>query len=118
MHSPDSRSQATIARCFPPCVSLARSRAGPNGTMKDTVLESVPLRVTTLIAPVVAPAGTVVVISELATTVNLAAVPLKVTPVAPFRSVPRILTAAPTAPEAVSLQKRPDLLTGCKALLV
>jgi hypothetical protein len=32
-------------------------------------------------------------------TLNFAAVPLKVTLVAPVRSVPRILTAAPTLPE-------------------
>ena len=67
--------------------------------MKSTSLESVPLGVTTLTSPVVAPVGTVVVISELDTTVNLAAVSLKLTLVAPVRSVPRILTAAPTLPE-------------------
>ena len=49
--------------------------------------------------PVVAPVGTVVVISDFDFTVNVAAVPLKVTLVAPVRLVPRIVTAAPTAPE-------------------
>jgi hypothetical protein len=49
--------------------------------------------------PVVAPAGTVVVISEGETTVNAAGVPLKVTLLAPVRSVPRILTGSPTPRE-------------------
>lgn len=51
--------------------------------------------------PVVAPVGTVVVIKEAETTLKTAAVPLKVTLVAPVRSVPRILTAASTLPEVV-----------------
>jgi hypothetical protein len=34
-------------------------------------------------------------------TVNAAAVPLKLTLVAPVRSLPRIVTAAPTLPEVV-----------------
>ncbi len=46
----------------------------------------------------VAPAGTVAVIKEALITVNVAAVPLNVTALAPFRSVPRILTSAPTLP--------------------
>jgi hypothetical protein len=50
---------------------------------------------------VVAPFGTVAVISELETMVKTAAVPLKVTLVAPVRLVPRILTTAPTVPEVV-----------------
>ena len=55
----------------------------PYGTRKGTLLESVPLGVTTWTSPVVAPAGTVVVISELDTTVKVAAVPLKLTLPAP-----------------------------------
>jgi hypothetical protein len=70
-------------------------------TRKFTLLESGPEGVTTTTGPVVAPAGMVVAISELETTVKVAAVPLNVTLVAPVRSVPRILTAAPTFPEAV-----------------
>ena len=66
------------------------------GTRNDILLERVPLCVTTSTSPVVAPEGTVVVISELDTTVNSAAVSLNLTPVAPVRSVPRILTSAPT----------------------
>jgi hypothetical protein len=63
------------------------------------LLESVRLGVTTLTLPVVAPVGTLVVISDFETTVNVAAVPLKLTLVAPVRFVPRIVTAAPTLPE-------------------
>ena len=63
------------------------------------VAESVPLGVTTWTFPVVAPAGTVVVISEPETTVKTAAMPSKLTLVAPVRSLPKILTAAPTLPE-------------------
>src|ERR1019366_10127521 len=75
-------------------------------TRKDTLLESVPLGVTTLTSPVVAPAGTVVVISEPETTVKVAAAPLKLTLVAPVRLVPRMLTAAPTLPEAGSVSTK------------
>jgi hypothetical protein len=62
-------------------------------TRKATLLLSVPFGVVTSTVPVVAPVGTAVVISELETTLKTAAVPLKVTPVAPVRLVPRILTA-------------------------
>ena len=49
------------------------------GTVKLPLLVRVLLGVTTTTEPVVAPVGTVVVISELETTVNVAAVPLNVT---------------------------------------
>ena len=68
-------------------------------TWKTTLLVSVPLGVTTLTTPVVAPSGTLVVISEPEATLNVAAVPLKVTLVAPVRSVPRILTAVFALPD-------------------
>src|SRR5580658_7120039 len=68
-------------------------------TRKGKLLTSMRFGVVTLSLPVVAPVGTVVVISELDTTLNLAAVPLKVTLVAPFKFVPRIVTAVPTLPE-------------------
>jgi hypothetical protein len=48
---------------------------GAYGTRKGTLLASVPLGVTTLTSPVVAPAGTVVVISVFETTWKTAAVP-------------------------------------------
>ncbi len=47
----------------------------------------------------VAPVGTVVLISELDFTVNTAGVPLNVTLVAPVKLVPRILIAPPILPE-------------------
>jgi len=63
------------------------------------LLLSVLLGVITVTVPVVAPVGTVVLIWVPETTVKVAALPLKLTLVAPFRFVPRILTVAPTLPE-------------------
>ena len=60
-----------------------------------------------LTVPELAPTGTVVLISDFETTVNIAVVPLKVTLVAPFKFVPRIVTAAPSLPE-VGLFPRTD----------
>src|SRR5262249_27281271 len=68
-------------------------------TRKTTLLLSVPLGVVTWTLPVVAPVGTVVLISVRETTVNLAGVPLKVTLVAPVRLVPKIWTGFPTLAE-------------------
>src|SRR5580700_5943415 len=68
-------------------------------TRKGTLLVSVPPGVTTCTLPVVAPAGTVVVMNELETTSKTAGVPLNVTLVAPVRLVPRILTLAPNLEE-------------------
>jgi hypothetical protein len=56
----------------------------------------VPLGVTTWILPVLAPLGTLVVISDGEVTANTATVPLNVTLVAPVRPVPRIWTPVPT----------------------
>jgi len=69
-------------------------------TWNATLLFSVPTGVVTSTIPVVAPAGTMVLISALDTTLNVAAVPLKLTLVAPVRLVPRIITFAPSFPEA------------------
>ena len=69
-------------------------------TTNVALLVSVPLGVTTSTVPVVAPAGTVVVIKVFDTTVNVDGVPLKVTLVAPVRSVPRIPTRLPTVAPA------------------
>src|SRR6202162_2307514 len=80
-------------------------RSGASGsechfvTRNTTLLLSVFLVVFTSTVPVVAPDGTLVSISDPDMTLNSAAVPLKVTLVAPVTSVPRILTAAPTLPE-------------------
>jgi hypothetical protein len=71
-------------------VSVHEERgAGSYGTMKGTLLESVLPIVTTLTSPVVAPEGTVVVISELDTTVNVSAVPSK----------PKLVAAVSLAPK-------------------
>jgi hypothetical protein len=76
------------------------------------LLLSAPLGVFTSTVPVVAPVGTLVVIKEAETTLKTPAVPLNVTLVALVRSVPRILTAAPTLPEVgVFRQTGPDLQT-------
>src|SRR5580704_5050652 len=116
-------SDPAVKTCNPPLIDAYRSQkpvgAGcdrkaardrglysliPNGsryyfvTRNTTLLLSVFLVVTSTV-PVVAPDGTFVSISEFEMTLNFAAVPLKLTLVAPVRSVPRILMAAPTSPE-------------------
>jgi hypothetical protein len=62
------------------------------------VLVAVPLGVVTAIGPDVAPAGTVAVTCVAEFTENVAAVPLKVTAVAPVNPVPVIVTDVPAAP--------------------
>jgi hypothetical protein len=61
---------------------------------------AVPPGVVTVFFPVVALAGTLVVICVLVLTVNVAAVPLSLTDVVPVRFVPLIVTLVPTAPLA------------------
>jgi len=78
-----------------PCLKPRENR-NHGSTRKAMLLDSGPPGVATSTVPVVAPAGTVVEISEGRTTVKTAAVPLKLTLVAPVRSVPRILTVTPT----------------------
>jgi hypothetical protein len=68
-------------------------------TRKATLLTRVRLGVFTFTVPVVAPVGTVVLISEFDTTANVASAPLNVTLVEPFRFVPKIMTGFPTLPE-------------------
>jgi hypothetical protein len=60
----------------------------------------VPLGVTTVIAPVAAPDGTVAVICVAELTVNVAATPPKRTAVALVKFVPVIVIAAPASPES------------------
>jgi hypothetical protein len=68
-------------------------------TVNGMLLVAVPFGVVTPIGPLVALAGTVAVIWLSETTVNAdAAVPLKVTPVAPERFVPWIETSVPPGP--------------------
>jgi hypothetical protein len=59
------------------------------------LLFSLPLGVVTVTGPVVAPTGTLVVISELDKILNLAGMPLKLTAVALAKFVPRIVTFVP-----------------------
>ena len=74
-------------------------------TRNFTLLVKVRLGVVTFTLPVVAPLGTVVVISVLET-LNVAALPLNVTLVLRFRLFHRILTAAPTLPEVGSVSTK------------
>jgi len=68
------------------------------GTEKLVLLVPVPARVVTAIMPVVAPAGTVAVICVSELTVKFAAVPLKVTAVAPVKFRPVMTTDVPPVP--------------------
>jgi len=78
-----------------------------------TLLRSVPAGVTPWIVPLVAPVGTVVVISAADTTVNDDEVPLKLTLVVPVRFVPRMIVEDPTflAVPALSQTDQDPLLT-------
>jgi hypothetical protein len=69
-------------------------------TLNTLPLTPVPAGVVTLILPVSAPLGTVVVILVLETTVNDADVPLNLTPFVPLKLLPMIVTGVPTAPAA------------------
>src|SRR5439155_1723589 len=69
-------------------------------TVNEAVLAPVPDGVATAIGPVVAPVGTVAVIWVAELTANaVAAVPLKVTLVAPVKLVPLMVTGLPVGPE-------------------
>jgi hypothetical protein len=67
--------------------------------VKIAVELAVPVPVLTDILPEVAPLGTVAAICVGLLTVNVAAIPLNATPVAPFRFDPVIVTAVETGPE-------------------
>jgi hypothetical protein len=67
-------------------------------TVKLFVLVAVPPGVLTLSGPVVAPVGTVAWIAVAEVTVKLALTALNVTPVAPVKFVPLIVTLLPTGP--------------------
>jgi hypothetical protein len=69
-------------------------------TVKRVVVTIAPLPgVVTVMGPVVAPAGTVVVIVPEGLTVKVAATPLNETAVAPVKAVPVIVTPVPTGPK-------------------
>src|SRR6185369_4969581 len=67
-------------------------------TVKLRGLGKLPAGVTTVIGPVVAPAGTTAAISCGETSVNTALTPLNRTAVAPVKLVPLIVTLVPAAP--------------------
>src|SRR3989442_1019788 len=73
---------------------------GATATVKLVALVAVPPGVVTLIAPLVAPLGTVAVICVSEFTVKEAAAPLNATAVAPVKCEPLIVTPAPTGPLA------------------
>src|SRR5262245_29791109 len=82
-----------------PAVSLARSRAPRQSTMKFPELVPVPSPVVTVILPVVAPSGTTAtILVELITVYVSADRPLKDTFVAPAKLLPKIATGVPTKP--------------------
>ena len=64
-------------------------------TWKLTLLTKVAVGVFISTLPVVAPLGTLLMISVLEATLNVADLPLKVTLVAPVKLLPRITNAAP-----------------------
>jgi hypothetical protein len=69
-------------------------------TVKVAELVAVPVGVTTVTGPVVAPSGTCVAIDVSETTVNSALTPLKRTAVAPVKNLPPMPTDCPTGPLA------------------
>jgi hypothetical protein len=68
-------------------------------TLKFEADATVPPGVVTLIFPVVAPCGTLILILVLASEEMVADVPLKVTFVAPDRCVPVMVTVVPGGPD-------------------
>ena len=81
-----------------PLVGLRLVITGAGGSTVNGAPLLVPPGVVTLTLPVVAPAGTVAVIWVAEFTVNVAAVPLKLTAVVPVKLLPVITTEAPTVP--------------------
>ena len=83
-----------------PEVGVKLVTVGAAITMKLVVLVPLPPGFVTAMLPLVAPLGTVAVIRVLLTTLKFAAVPWKVTLVAPVKPLPLMVTPAPTGPEA------------------
>jgi len=72
---------------------------GADVTVKLAALVAVPSSVVTVMEPVIAPEGTVVVTVPELFTVNVAGCPLNETAVAPVKFVPVIVTPAPNPPK-------------------
>jgi hypothetical protein len=70
------------------------------GTVNATLLFRVLVGVVTVTFPVLAPGGTLALISVFDTTLYVAVAPLKATSVVPVRLFPRIITVAFARPEA------------------
>ena len=77
---------------------MAASAKGADETVKLATLVAVPSSVLTVMRPVLAPKGTVVVTVPESLTVNVVPVPLNLTSVAPVKFVPVIVTPVPAAP--------------------
>lgn len=80
-----------------PLAGAKEVRAGV--TVKRVVVTKGPPGVVTVMGPVVAPAGTVVVIVPGGPSVNEAAAPLNETAVAPVKAVPVTVTTVPAGPK-------------------
>ena len=82
----------------PPLVGVKPVMVGRNMTVKLVALLAVPAAVIMVMSPVLAPAGTIVVIVVAVFTVKAADVPLNVTAVAPVKLAPLIVTLVPIGP--------------------
>jgi len=82
-----------------PVIGAKSAMPGGGMTAKLVVLVATPPGVVTEIVPLVAPAGTFVVIDEELTTVKVAAAPLKATALAPVKPLPASVTLMPTGPD-------------------
>ena len=78
---------------------MAPRLKGADVIVKLAALVAVPSSVVTVMGPVLAPAGTVVVTVPELLTVNVATLPPNETAVAPVKFVPVIVTPAPTGPK-------------------
>src|SRR5437762_236371 len=87
-----------VGSAWPAAWSIVTVGGVVSPTVKLAALLAVPPGVVTLIGPLVAPAGTVVVIAVAEFTVKLALVPLNSTAEAPVKLVPLIVTLVPTGP--------------------
>jgi len=80
-----------------PLLGLKEAIVG-GGTVKSSVLVAVPPAVVTLILPVEAPFGTVAVICVAESSVNVEAIPLNFTLLAPVKFAPVTVTCVPGSP--------------------
>src|SRR5438046_4787524 len=87
-----------VGSAWPAAWSIVTVGGVVSPTVKLAALLAVPPGVVTLIGPLEAPAGTVVVIAVAELTVKLALVPLNSTAEAPVKLVPLMVTLVPTGP--------------------